>query len=66
MTLSWHQENELHKKDMQALGDPKFRAPCRRCGQIFNKFDMYCYDPGNVEWFLCAICGEDIDGNQEG
>jgi hypothetical protein len=41
------------------------RALCRRCGQAFDIADMTVYDTTNVAWYLCAICGEDLDGGYQ-
>ena len=37
------------------------RALCRRCGQPHDIKDMTVYDTGNVPWYMCAICGDDMD-----
>lgn len=41
-------------------------ALCRRCGQTFYKASMTIYDTLYAPWYLCSICGEDMDnGYQE-
>ena len=37
------------------------RAVCRRCGNAYDKKTMTVYDTANVPWYLCDICGEDMD-----
>ena len=41
------------------------RALCRRCGQAFEIKDMTVFNAGISPWYMCEICGEDLDVYEE-
>lgn len=41
------------------------RALCRRCGQAFDIEVLTVFDAGIAPWYMCEMCGEDLDVYEE-